>query len=120
MTELHVANSGAGVPVNLVTATFGPRYTWTLRPTSRHEVQVFGEGLAGITNAFSGYYPQAGEATESTGSLALQVAEGLITASVARWPAADSGKLAAHAITQRHHRSAKQPSAWAGIAFHVR
>jgi hypothetical protein len=76
VTGLNVANSGHGVPVNLVTTTFGPRYTWTVRRRSQHNLRLFGEGLVGIANGFSGYYPQSGNATDSASSLALQIGGG--------------------------------------------
>ena len=71
VTGLHTADSGNGVPVNVVTATFGPRYTWVHNGASRRDVQVFGEFLVGIASGFSGYYPEAGGATDSATSLAL-------------------------------------------------
>lgn len=76
VTGLHNANSGEGVPVNVVTATFGPRYSWTLKRASPHNLRVFGEALAGIANGFSGLYPQPGGASDSANSLALQIGGG--------------------------------------------
>jgi hypothetical protein len=77
ITGMHVADSGRGVPVNLVTATFGPRYTRVFRRSSQYRLRIFGEGLAGIAMGFSGYYPQPGGDTDSARSLALQVGGGV-------------------------------------------
>lgn len=77
ITGLHVADSGDGVPVNLVIVSFGPRLSWQLRRSSRHPLQLFGEGLFGVANGFSGVYPQAGGATDAAGSFALLVGGGV-------------------------------------------
>jgi len=78
VTGLHTENTGAGVPLNLVTATFGPRYTVTLAHHSArtHTVSFFGEGLAGEANGFDGLFPGPSSATSSSHSLAIQVGGG--------------------------------------------
>jgi peptidoglycan-associated lipoprotein len=69
---LHTANSGGGVPVNLVVATFGPSYTYR-----RRRVGVFAHGMVGEADGFAGVYPQAGGATPSANSLAVQAGGGV-------------------------------------------
>jgi peptidoglycan-associated lipoprotein len=75
---LHTANSGGGVPVNLVIATFGPSYHY-----GRRRVGVFAHGLVGEADGFRGVYPQAGGATPSASSLAV-VAGGGVDVGVSR------------------------------------
>jgi peptidoglycan-associated lipoprotein len=69
---LHAANSGGGVPVNLVVATFGPSYRY-----SRRRAGFFAHGLVGEADGFSGVYPQAGGSTSSANSLAVQAGVGV-------------------------------------------
>jgi hypothetical protein len=76
VTGLHIANSGQGIPVNVVTTTFGPRYMWVRNRGSGHDLRFFGEGLVGIANGFSGYYPTAQGETDSANGLAMQVGGG--------------------------------------------
>ena len=69
---LHTANSGGGVPVNMVVATFGPSYRYRFR-----RGDFFVHGLVGEADGFSGVYPQAGGSTPSANSLAVQVGGGV-------------------------------------------
>jgi peptidoglycan-associated lipoprotein len=69
---LHTANSGGGVPVNLVVATFGPSYSYR-----RRHLSVFAHGLVGEADGFAGVYPQAGGAISSASSLAVQAGGGV-------------------------------------------
>lgn len=75
-TGLHTQNSGQGVPINLVSFTFGPSYTY--RTSSlRHNVSLFGHALVGEMNGFDGLYPSPGGPITSANSLALQFGGGV-------------------------------------------
>jgi len=79
VTGLHAGNTGAGVPLNLLTTTFGPRYTWTPahRSASARTVSIFGEGLVGEAHGFDSLFPGASGANASALSLAVQVGGGV-------------------------------------------
>jgi hypothetical protein len=66
---LHTSNTGTGVPLNLVTTTFGPRYTWHAHRVAEHGVSIFAEGLIGETHGFGSVFP--GLAGPSTNSLSF-------------------------------------------------
>lgn len=76
---LHTAKingSTAGldtVGLDLVTATFGPRYSWSLR---RSRFVFFGQALAGEANGINSTFPGAGAAESTANSLALQLGGG--------------------------------------------
>ena len=74
VTGLHQADTGLGVPLNLVITTFGPRYTWV---PAHHAVAIFGQGLIGEANGFKGLYPDPLGPTPSSNSLAVQVGGGV-------------------------------------------
>ena len=76
----HTDNAaGSGIGLNLVTATFGPRYTYYKPLGSEHKrsVAIFGQGLLGQAWGFDSYFPTASGAIRSDNSLALQVGGGL-------------------------------------------
>ena len=54
---LHTDNTGTGVPLNLVTTTFGPRYTWNLHRSAKRGVSIFAEGLIGEAHGFGSVFP---------------------------------------------------------------
>jgi hypothetical protein len=72
---LHTSNvNGSGVGLDLITATFGPRYVWS--PHHRHLI-LFGEALAGEAYGLNSVFPSS-TGTNSTGnSIALQIGGGL-------------------------------------------
>jgi hypothetical protein len=61
-----------GVGLSLVTATFGPRYTW-----SRGKTSVFGQFLFGGARGFDGVFPSAGSTESKASSLAVQAGGGV-------------------------------------------
>lgn len=63
-----------GISLDMVTATFGPRYTWS-RPNSR--TSFYGQGLLGVANGFNGLFPEPGAPASSTFTKALQVGGGV-------------------------------------------
>ena len=75
VSGLHTANTGAspGVGLDLVTATFGPRYTWSLGD----RYAVYGQVLAGEANGLHSIFPAAGGANDSADSLALYAGGGV-------------------------------------------
>lgn len=66
--------SSSGVGLDLVTATFGPRYT--LR-TPERKYEFFGQALLGEANGFNGVFPAAGGAQDSAYSMAIQAGGGM-------------------------------------------
>lgn len=75
-TGLHTSNSGQGVPVNLLTFTFGPRFT--IRTGGRnHRVSLYGQGLAGGVEGFDGLYPTPSGPAANATSIAFQTGGGL-------------------------------------------
>lgn len=71
----HIGNiNSSGVGLDLVTATFGPRYTW--RPASKR-YSLFGQGLVGEANGFNGLFPNASGATHSANSMAIEAGGGM-------------------------------------------
>jgi hypothetical protein len=69
---MHTANTGQGVPLSMITATFGPRYTWR-----RGRVDVFGQGLVGEADGFRSLFPTPHVAITSANGLAAQAGGGL-------------------------------------------
>jgi hypothetical protein len=67
------AIDNTGVGLDMVTAVFGPRYTWAL---PRSKCAVYAQALAGEANAFHGVFPTAAGATSSSNSTALLVGGG--------------------------------------------
>lgn len=65
-------NSGAGL--SLVTATFGPRYTWAPR---RSRMAFFGHALAGVACGFDGAFPHPSGTTTAADSQAFQLGGGM-------------------------------------------
>ena len=76
ISGMHVANmNSSGVGLNLVTATFGPRYTWRLPHKQRYE--MFGQGLVGVADGFDSTFPNLLGATSTASSLAVKAGGGL-------------------------------------------
>lgn len=71
--------AGSGVGLSLVTATFGPRYTYYKPLGSEHNrsLAIFGQGLLGEAFGFNSYFPITSGAIKSDNSLALQVGGGV-------------------------------------------
>ena len=72
---MHTANiNSSGVGLDLVTATFGPRYTWA---PAKKKYDFFGQGLVGEANGFHGLFPNPSGAMENSNSLAVQAGGGM-------------------------------------------
>lgn len=72
---LHAGNvNNSGVSLDLVTATFGPRYTWA--PAHRRTV-FFGQVLVGDAYGLNGLFPSATGLRSTGNSFALQVGGGI-------------------------------------------
>jgi len=72
---LHSAQmNSVGVGLDLVTATFGPRYTW--RPAHRR-LDVFGHALAGEAWGMNSIFPGDAGAHSTASSLAVRIGGGL-------------------------------------------
>ena len=75
ISGLHVDNmSHSGVGLDMVTATFGPRYTWT-RPRARYA--VYAQALGGEAFGLNSTFPGPLYATSTTNSLAMQLGGGV-------------------------------------------
>jgi hypothetical protein len=79
--------NGLGVGLDLVTVTFGPRYSWTTPWTTpriphlsripRLHSAVFGELLVGEANGLNSVFPNSRGASDSASSLALSLGGGV-------------------------------------------
>ena len=73
ISGMHIANiNSTGVGLDMVTVTFGPRYTWT-----HARYQLFGQGLAGVANGFNSVFPGPLAAQTTAGSLAVKAGGGI-------------------------------------------
>lgn len=71
----HNANIGStGVGLDLVTATFGPRYTLWMR---RKPLSVYGHALVGEAFGMNSIFPGTGSASDSANSLAVVLGGGV-------------------------------------------
>ncbi len=74
VTGLHSGSiGGTGIPISLVTATFGPRYRLHLG----HTLSLYGEGLIGEANGFDGSFPTPHGVQNSANSFAVQAGGGV-------------------------------------------
>jgi hypothetical protein len=79
VTGTHAANiNSSGVGLTLVTATFGPTYTWGVpgRRNSLRQLRFFGESLIGIANGVDSVFPDPSGAQSDANGLALQIGGG--------------------------------------------
>jgi hypothetical protein len=75
VASAHATNiQSSGVDLDLVTATFGPRYNWA--PAHRR-YELFAQVLAGSANGFNGVFPTPSGANDSCSSLALKMGGGI-------------------------------------------
>jgi hypothetical protein len=76
-TVTNAANSGVGL--SMVTANFGPRFTF-YRPAGagrKHGLAIFGQGLVGQAWGFNSYFPSTSGVHTNYDSFALQVGGGV-------------------------------------------
>ena len=71
---LHAGNIGTNVNADLVTATFGPRYSWQI---PRKRCTVYGQALVGEAFGLNSVFPGASSATETANSLAIVLGGGV-------------------------------------------
>ena len=75
ISGFHAQNANnAGVGLDMVTTTFGPRYRWS---PVHHRYSFFSHALVGEANGFNSIFPGAGSASSSTNGLALQLGGGM-------------------------------------------
>ena len=74
VSGLHTASTGGSSGLDLVTVTFGPRYTWS---PARRRYAVFGQALVGEANGMNSVFPNPAGANKSANSLALYVGGGV-------------------------------------------
>jgi hypothetical protein len=70
----RITNNSSEEGLDMVTATFGPRYTWT---PGRKRYGIFAQGLVGIVSGFNSVLPAAGGATSTQTGLAAKAGGGL-------------------------------------------
>jgi hypothetical protein len=73
----NAANSGVGL--TMVTATFGPRYTW-YRPSGagrKRSLAIFGQGLIGEAHGFNSTFPTPSGLLTDYNSFGLEVGGGV-------------------------------------------
>jgi hypothetical protein len=72
----HTANMhGSSVGLDMVTITFGPRYTW--QPIRYRRSAIYGQVLIGEANGFNSVFPNVNGATSSANGLALKIGGGM-------------------------------------------
>lgn len=75
VAAMRTANiDSSGVGLDMVTATFGPRYTWPLAP---RRYALFGQMLAGEAFGFNSVFPSSTGANTVADSLAVEAGGGL-------------------------------------------
>jgi hypothetical protein len=71
----HIANiNSSGVGLDLVTATFGPRYTWT---PARRRYSLYGQGLLGQAWGINSVFPDPSGANAVANSMAIKAGGGM-------------------------------------------
>jgi hypothetical protein len=74
LTGGHTSSIGSsGVPLTLVTITFGPRYRWH----AAKRVSIYGDGLFGVANGSGSLFPVPSGATSTAKSFAWQISGGV-------------------------------------------
>ncbi len=75
ISGFHQGNvDSTGVSLDIVTATFGPRYTWFF-PHSR--LSVYGQALAGEAFGFNSVFPGVSSTTANANNLAFELGGGV-------------------------------------------
>lgn len=75
ISGMHIANmNSTGAGLDMVTATFGPRYTWS---PAHARYQIFGQALAGVANGFNSVFPGPLTAETTANSLAVKAGGGI-------------------------------------------
>jgi hypothetical protein len=113
VAEVSGAHTGSinssGVGLDIVTATFGPRYTWS---PVHSRYSIFGQALVGEANGFSSVFPTVRGANDSSNSLAVQAGGGVNFVAVAAYGAPRlRRKLDADPVPQRHNQRAELSAA---------
>lgn len=74
---LHEGNiNSSGVGLDLITATFGARYTWAVG-SERSRYSIYGQGLAGVASGRNSVFPNAAGAQNTATGFAVQAGGGL-------------------------------------------
>jgi hypothetical protein len=74
VTGTHTGSIGtSGLPLSLVTTTFGPRYRWH----ADRRVSLYGQALIGEANGFRSIFPAAAGSQPDANGLAAQVGGGV-------------------------------------------
>jgi hypothetical protein len=118
VAETHTANMhGSGVGLDLVTATFGPRYTWQ-RPHRR--IDIYGQFLAGEAWGLHSTFPASG-GVESTENDAAWMAGGGANVRMNRylsWRVVEANWLYTH-LTNATNRSENSLRLGTGLVIRI-
>lgn len=72
---LHTGDvNGSGIGLDLITATFGPRYVWT---PSHRRLTFFGQTLVGEAHGLNSIFPSSTGMNSTGNSLALEIGGGI-------------------------------------------
>lgn len=78
ITGTHTKSAAdSGVGLDMLTATFGPRYTWYRPSSNSHSLAAFGQFLLGESHGFNSYFPSTSGAQTSYNSFAFQIGGGV-------------------------------------------
>jgi predicted porin len=73
VTGTHAGSIGSsGIPLSMVTVTFGPRYRWY----TQKKLSLYGEALLGEASGFRSLFPSASGSRSDANSMALQIGGG--------------------------------------------
>jgi len=73
VTGIHAGSIGtSGIPLSLVTSTFGPRYRWH----AGRRLSLYAQGLIGEANGFRSLFPTAAGSQPEANGFAVQVGGG--------------------------------------------
>jgi len=75
VTAVHTNNiTGTGVGLELVTATFGPRFTVSL---DNQRLEIFGQALAGVANGLNSTFPNYPNPSSTANGMAVNIGGGV-------------------------------------------
>jgi opacity protein-like surface antigen len=77
LTGDYASRIAPGVSLGKIAYMAGPRYTSILHTGSKHEIRLFGEGLAGAVRGFDSVFPVPSGITDRASAFSMQVGGGL-------------------------------------------
>jgi opacity protein-like surface antigen len=77
LTGDYASQIAPNVSLGTFTYMAGPRYTYNLHTSSKHEIRIFGEALAGGVKGFDSVFPASSGISKSATAFAWQVGGGV-------------------------------------------